>query len=331
MRGLARGSGVVIVLMLASLVIVLVVAAAPSMKRFGFGFLTTASWQPNERQVPRLDAHGKAVRDEDGEIVMDTIPPSFGALPMIYGTVVSSVLALVLAAPLSLGAALFLVRIAPRVIVGPISFLIEFLAAIPSLAYGIWGLCVLAPFLRNHVEPAAFHALGGVWGFGWLFYDHEGRRHLLTGLDMLCGGLILGIMIIPIITAISRDILASVPRAQLEGTVALGATWWQSALEMMEFGRSGLFGAIILGLARAAGETMAVTMVIGNNPRIALSVFARAQTMSSLLASKFQEAEDLDRSALLEIALILLVMSLLFNVTARWLVVGKDSHGAAAH
>jgi phosphate transport system permease protein len=331
MHGVARGSGLVIVLMLASLVVVLVVAAAPSMKRFGFGFLTTTNWQPNERQVPRLDAHGKVVKDEDGQIVMDTNPPSFGALPMIYGTVVSSVLALVLAAPLSLGAALFLVRIAPRVIVGPISFLIEFLAAIPSLAYGIWGLFVLAPFLRNHVEPAAFHALGGVWGFGWLFYDHEGRRHLLTGLDMLCGGLILGIMIIPIITAISRDILASVPRAQLEGTVALGATWWQSALEMMEFGRSGLFGAIILGLARAAGETMAVTMVIGNNPRIALSVFARAQTMSSLLASKFQEAEDLDRSALLEIALILLVMSLLFNVTARWLVVGKDSHGAAAH
>jgi phosphate transport system permease protein len=170
-----------------------------------------------------------------------------------------------------------------------------------------------------------------VWGFGWLFYDHEGRRHLLTGLDMLCGGLILGIMIIPIITAISRDILNNVPVAQLEGTVALGATWWQSAVEMLSFSRSGLFGAIILGLARAAGETMAVTMVIGNNPHIALSIFSRAQTMSSLLASKFQEAEDLDRSALLEIALILLILSLLFNVTARWLVVGKGAQGAAAH
>ena len=170
-----------------------------------------------------------------------------------------------------------------------------------------------------------------MWGFGWLFWDHEGRRHLLTGLDMLCGGLILGIMIIPIITAISRDILASVPRAQAGGDDGVGGDVVAKRLEMIQFSKSGLFGAIILGLARAAGETMAVTMVIGNNPHIALSVFARAQTMSSLLASKFQEAEDLDRSALLEIALILLVMSLLFNVTARWLVVGKDSHGAMAH
>jgi phosphate transport system permease protein len=331
LHALALGSGLTIILMLGSLLVVLTVAAGPSMKQYGFRFLINSNWQPNEREVPQLDSHGKVMHDEDGEIVMRTIPPSFGALPMIVGTAYSSALALLIAAPLSLGAALFLVRIAPRFLVAPISFLVEFLAAIPSLAYGIWGLFVLAPFLRNVVEPTAFHLFHGIWGFGWLFYDHEGHRHLLTGLDMLCGGLILGIMIIPIITAISRDILTGVPRAQLEGTAALGATWWQSAVEMMRFSRSGLFGAIILGLARAAGETMAVTMVIGNNPHIAMSPFARAQTMSSLLASKFQEAEDLDRSALLEIALILLVMSLLFNVTARWLVVGKDSRGAAAH
>ncbi len=331
MHGLALAGGLAVALMLGALLVVLIVAALPSMKRYGFQFLIGTSWHPNEREVPRLDASGKAMRDEDGDVVMETIPPSFGALPMIYGTVVSSGLALVIAAPLSLGAAIFLVRIAPRGLVTPISFLVEFLAAIPSLAYGIWGMFVLAAFLRNYIEPGAFHLLGRVWGFGWLFWDQQGHRHLLTGLDMLCGGLILGIMIIPIITAISRDILNNVPRAQLEGTVALGATWWQSAVEMLSFCRSGLFGAIMLGLARAAGETMAVTMVIGNNPHMALSVFSRAQTMASLLASKFQEAEDLDRSALLEIALILLVMSLLFNVTARWLVVGKGAQGAAAH
>jgi phosphate transport system permease protein len=331
MHGLVLASALTIVLMLGSLIFVLVVAAIPSMKQFGFGFLTSSTWQPNDITKPHIGPDGKVARDEDGEIIMDTIPPSFGALPMIYGTAMSSFIALILAAPMSLGAALFLVRIAPRLLVAPVSFLIEFLAAIPSLAYGIWGLFVLAPFLRNHVEPFVANTLGRVWGFQWLFYDHLGRRHQLTGLDMLCGGLILGIMIIPIITAISRDILSAMPRAQLEGTVALGATWWQSAVEMLKFCRSGLFGAIILGLARAAGETMAVTMVIGNNPKISLSPFAQAQTMSSLLASKFQEAEDLDRSALLEIALILLVMSLIFNVTARWLVVGKDSRGAAAH
>jgi phosphate transport system permease protein len=331
MHGLVLCSALTVVLMLGSLIFVLVHAAIPSMKQFGFRFLTSSTWQPNELSIPHIGPDGKVAKDEDGEIIMDTIPPSFGALPMIYGTVMSSAIALLLAAPMSMGAALFLVRIAPRFLIAPVSFLIEFLAAIPSLAYGIWGLFVLAPFLRNHLEPLVADLLGRAWGFHWLFYDHLGRRHQLTGLDMLCGGLILGIMIIPIITAISRDILTAVPRAQLEGTVALGATWWQSALEMLKFSRSGLFGAIILGLARAAGETMAVTMVIGNNPKVSLSPFAQAQTMSSLLASKFQEAEDLDRSALLEIALILLVMSLIFNVTARWLVVGKEARGAAAH
>src|ERR1700677_3653557 len=146
MHGLALAGGLAIVVMLGGLLTVLIVAAIPSMKRYGFHFLIGTSWQPNERQVPHLDSHGHVMRDEDGDIVMDTIPPSFGALPMIYGTAVSSALALIIAAPLSLGAALFLVRIAPRALVAPISFLVEFLAAIPSLAYGIWGMFVLAPF-----------------------------------------------------------------------------------------------------------------------------------------------------------------------------------------
>jgi len=210
---------------------------------------------------------------------------------------------------LSMGASVFLVRVAVKWIAGPVSFLIEFLAAVPSIAYGIWGLFVLCPFLRDHIEPAG-----------------------MAGRDMLAGGAILGIMIIPIITAISRDVLKNVPRAQVEGTVALGATWWQSSKEMLKYSRSGLFGAIMLGLARAAGETMAITMVIGNNSQIKLSPFAPAQTMSSLLANEFAEASsELHRAALTEVALILLLMSLLFNVVARYLVVGKQSRTAAAH
>jgi phosphate transport system permease protein len=148
---------------------------------------------------------------------------------------------------------------------------------------------------------------------------------------MLCGGLVLAIMIIPIITAISREILRQVPRNQIEGTVALGATWWQSSREMLKYSRSGLFGAVMLGLARAAGETMAITMVIGNNNHINSSLFAPAQSMASLLANEFPDAgTDLQRSALSEVALILLVMSLLFNVVARYLVVGKGGRTAAS-
>jgi phosphate transport system permease protein len=139
-------------------------------------------------------------------------------------------------------------------------------------------------------------------------------------------------MILPIITAISRDVLRAVPRAQLEGTLALGATWWQSSFEMLQYSRSGLFGAVMLGLARAAGETMAITMVIGNNTQIRSSIFAPAQTMSSLLANEFAEANsDIHRAALAEVALILLIMSLLFNIIARWLVVGAKPTSSAAH
>jgi phosphate transport system permease protein len=158
------------------------------------------------------------------------------------------------------------------------------------------------------------------------------RPLALTGRDMFGGSLVLAIMIVPIITAISRDVLGQVPRAQLEGSVALGATWWQTSREMLKYSRSGLFGAIMLGLARAAGETMAVTMVIGNNNQIVPSPFAPAQTMSSLLANEFAEASTtLHHAALCEVALILLLMSLVFNVVARWLVVGKGSRTAAAH
>ncbi len=335
----ARGSGVLILLMLAALLFVLVRASVPAMQTFGVGFLVTTEWRPNEREVPARGPDGRVII-EDGETVMRTLPAEFGAGPVIWGTMMTSLIALVVAVPLALGAALFIVRVAPKLrIAAPLSFLIEFLASIPSIAYGMWGLFVLAPFLQSVVEPAIARALGDVPGFGWMFTqtvvlaDGPTRRPLpLTGRDALCGGLILAIMILPIITAISRDVLKNVPKGQIEGTLALGATWWQSCWGMLKYSRSGLFGAVMLGLARAAGETMAVAMVIGNNNQIEFSPFAPAQTMASLLANEFREASGgLYQSSLLYVALILLVMSLAFNVVARWLVVGKGARTAAAH
>jgi phosphate transport system permease protein len=339
LRALTGASALVILAMLLALIGVLTWAAMPSIRHFGLKFLVGTDWRANAVERPMRDAQGKLVKDADGETVTETLPESYGALNVIYGTTASSLLALLFAVPLSLGAALFLVRVAPRWLAPPVSFLVEFLAAIPSIAYGLWGLFVLAPFLQQRVEPFFKATLGDVPGFGWLFVDtvQVGARQIvrpipLTGRDLFCGGILLGVMIVPIITAIARDVLRGVPRAQVEGTTALGATWWQSCKEMLKYSRSGLFGAVMLGLARAAGETMAVAMVIGNHNRINASPFAPAQTMSSLLANEFTEANGvLHPAALIEVALILLGMSLVFNVVARWLVVGKNARTAAAH
>jgi phosphate transport system permease protein len=353
LRTLATSAALCVLLMLAALIAVLAYAAVPSVKAFGAHFLVGTTWRANELTFYKRDAKGRML-DDDGHVTGDKteaavdheVGPTFGALPFIYGTVVSSGLALLFAIPLSCGGALFLVRVAPRIraqvplkngkvhvvqVMAPVSFLIEFLAAIPSIAYGMWGIFVLAPFLQSHAEPALRRALGGIPGFRWLFYGSDGQPIVLNGNDMLCGGLILAIMIIPIITAISRDVLRAVPRAQIEGTQALGATWWQSSWEMLRYSRSGLFGAVMLGLARAAGETMAIAMVIGNMNQIRPSLFAKAQTMSSLLAQEYKDASGLHRAALSEVALVLLVMSLLFNIVARYLVVGKQGGSAARH
>jgi len=326
MAGTARLGGLTIIGLLTALLIILFIAARPAIKEFGFGFLVSTDWSANELEEPVLDSQGH-VTFEDGEMVTRTLPPTFGALPVIYGTAVSSALALVFAVPLSLGAALFMIRICPKRLAEPVSFLIEFLAAIPSIAYGMWGLFVLAPILQDHVEPWLKKGLGWIPGVdAWLF---DGVT--LVGRDMFCGSLVLAIMVLPIITAISRDVLKSFPRAQIEGSLALGANWWQSSWEMLRYSRSALFGAVMLGLARAAGETMAITMVIGNSNQIHASLFAPAQTMSSLLANEFAEAStDIHRAALTEVALILLLMSLAFNVVARWLVVGSNARTSNA-
>jgi phosphate transport system permease protein len=304
LHGLSLAAAMTIVAMLAALIAVLIYGAAPSIRAFGLRFLYTSAWRTTPSAVVDPMTR-KVLRDSAGHAIR--LPgQTYGALAVIYGTAATSLIALLLATPLSFAAAIFLCRIAPRWLASPVSFLIEFLAAIPSLAYGLWGMFVLRPMLANHFEPIFGRSESGM---------------ARTGNDLLAGGLILAIMILPIVTAVSRDVLNAVPREQIEGVIALGATWWQSCKEMLKFGRSGLLGAVTLGLARAAGETIAVTMVIGITTQIRPSLFAPAQTMASLLAVSFGEvSHDLEKSSLVEVALILLLMSLLFNLAARYLV-----------
>jgi phosphate transport system permease protein len=235
----------------------------------------------------------------------------FGALPFVYGTVVSSLLALLLAVPVSLGIAVFLVEQAPRALARPMAFLVELLAAIPAVVYGLWGIFVLAPFLREHVGPPLQKALG------WLPFF----RGTVTGIGLLTGGVILAIMVTPIITAVVRDVLAAVPVSQREAALALGATKWETTRIVLANGAAGIAGAIILGLGRAVGETMAVTMVIGNRPHISASLFEPSYTIASVIANEFTEATgDLYLSALVELGLVLFLVTFVINGAARLLV-----------
>jgi phosphate transport system permease protein len=256
-----------------------------SIAKFGWKFLYTSTWDP--------------VRDE------------FGALPFVYGTLVSSLLALVIALPLSLGVAVFLSELAPRWLEQPLSFMVELLAAIPSIVYGLWGIFVLVPWLRISVEPLLRKSLGFIPLFSGPAY----------GFGMLASGLILAVMIVPIVTSISRDVLKAIPNLQREAALALGATRWEATRIILRSARSGILGATLLGLGRAVGETMAVTMVIGNRPEIATSLFAPGYSMASVLANEFAEATtDLYSNSLIEIALLLFVVTVLLNGIARLIV-----------
>ncbi len=268
------------------LVLVMERAALPAMRAFGWRFLVTSTWDP--------------------------VAEVFGVLPLIYGTLVSSALALLLAVPLGLGAAIFLTELAPIWIRPVVAFLIELLAAVPSVIYGLWGIFVLAPFLRGWVQPA----LGSSLGFLPLF---QGPPY---GVGMLAAGIILAIMVLPFIVAVSREVLLAVPNTQREAALALGATRWEATrIAVLRYGKSGLIGAILLGLGRAIGETMAVTMVIGNRPEISASLFAPGYTMASMIANEFTEAtSDLYLSALVEVGLLLFVVTVVVNALARLLV-----------
>ncbi len=256
---------------------------------------------------------------------------SYHALPFIFGTLYSSLIALVLAVPVSIGAAIFLSELAPRWIRTPATFLIELLAAIPSVIYGLWGIFVLIPFLKVAVVgPVTNSRLPHTRIIGGLFAGQS------AGYSMLAAGVLLAIMVIPFITAVTRDILRAIPRSQREGSYALGATQWETiARVVIPYAKSGIIGAVVLGLGRALGETMAVTMVIGNqSPNtasgISFSLLASGYTMSSVLANKFNEAiPGLNISALVEIALVLFGVTIIVNIAARALVfyTAKDVQG----
>jgi len=285
-RALTRAAGATFLGLMLLLGSVLTITALPAVARFGWRFPFTSTWDPVAEQ--------------------------FGGLPFIYGTAVSSLLALLLAVPLGIGAAIYLVELAPAGLRAPIGFLIELLAAIPSVVYGLWGIFVLAPWLSHQLEPALETWLG----FLPLF---QGPPY---GVGMLAAGIVLAIMIVPIITAVAQDVLRAVPDHQREAAIALGATRWETTrLAVLRYGRSGLIGAVLLGLGRALGETMAVTMVIGNRPEIAASLFAPGYTLASVVANEFTEAtSDLHAAALVEIGLLLFVLTVLVNVAARLLV-----------
>ena len=285
-RGALTVLAVTLPLLLAALVSELVVSAWPAIRRFGLHFLWTSVWDP--------------------------VAGVFGAAPMIFGTLASSLLALVIAVPLSLGVAIFLTEFAPKWVRQPIAFLVELLAAIPSVVYGLWGVFVLIPFLRAHVVPPLRAVLGWTPFFDGVFY----------GNSLLAGGVILAIMIVPYIAAVSREVLLAVPGSQREAALGMGATRWEAVwTAVVPYGRAGLIGAVILGLGRALGETMAVTMLIGNRHDIGLSVLQPAYTMAAAIANEFSEATtNLYLSALFEVGLLLFVSTVVVNALARLLI-----------
>lgn len=295
-RGALFFSALILLLIVAAMLAATASNSMLSMRTFGFGFLAGSEWNP--------------------------IRGRFGALPFIYGTVMSSLIALVISVPLSLGIAVFLVEQAPRRLARPLTFLVELLAAIPSVVFGLWGIFVLAPFLREYVEPP----LQSTLGFLPLF------RGTITGIGLLTGGVILAIMITPIISAVVRDVLAAVPVSQREAALALGATKWETTRVVLANGGPGIAGAIILGLGRAIGETMAITMVIGNRPEISASLFEPSYSIAAVLANEFREATGaLYVSSLIQLGLILFVVTFIINGAARLLVwsVTRGTSGTA--
>lgn len=272
-----------VVALLAAMIAVLTVMSWPAITQFGFKFLTSSEW--------------------------NSYTAEFGALALVHGTLVTSIIALLLAVPVGIGVALFLNELSPRWLARPLGFGVEMLAAIPSIVYGLWGIFVLAPWLRNSLQPwlATY--------FGWLPLF----KGPAIGVGYLAAGMVLAIMITPTIAAISREVFKAIPNMHREAALAIGATRWETIrLAVLKTGFSGMIGAVILGLGRALGETMAVTMVIGNRVDISSSLFAAGQSMASILANQYAEADnDLHLAALTAVGLVLLLLSLVINGTAR--------------
>jgi phosphate transport system permease protein len=278
--------GIAVLGVLVLIIYELMLRSKLSWHAFGFKFFSASEWDPVNEQ--------------------------FGALPFIYGTLLSSLLALIIAVPLAVGVAVFTTEMCPKQLRAPLSFFVELLAAIPSVIYGLWAIFVLIPILSQYIQPFLQKTLGWTTLF-------DGPPF---GYSMLAAGIILAIMIIPIISSITREVLMVVPQHQREAVLALGATRWEMIrIGVLRNARAGIVGGIILGLGRALGETMAVTMVIGNRPEIAKSLFAPGYTMASVLANEFSEATgDTYLSALIEIGLALFLVTIVVNALARLMV-----------
>jgi phosphate transport system permease protein len=287
-----RCAGLGVVLLLLLIGFFLFQASRPALAHFGWSFLTSQNWDP--------------------------VSQEFGALAVVYGTVVSSLIAMLIATPMSIGVALFLNELAPRPFANLVGFLVEMLAAIPSVVYGLWGIFLLAPWMRATVQPF----LAEYFGFLPFF---QGPPY---GVGMITAGVILSIMVTPTVCSICREVFRAVPRSNREAALALGATRWESMkVAVLRASRVGIVGAVILGLGRALGETMAVTMVIGNRAEIALSLFAPSQTMASVIANEYAEASnELHLAALAEVGLLLFAVTFVINSVARvfvWRVKGQ--------
>ena len=297
--GVLTLGAVTIPVLLCFLVYELWTGARLAISTFGLEFVTSSTWDP--------------------------VAERFGAAPLIFGTLVSSLVALVIAVPLSLGVAIYLTEFAPKALRQPVAFLIGLLAAVPSVVYGLWGIFVLIPVLRTTVFPLLRDAVGFLPIFQGAIY----------GPSMLAAGIILAIMVMPYVMSVSREVLMAVPNTQREAALALGATRWEAVITtVVPYARSGILGAVILGLGRALGETMAVTMVIGNRHEIAASLFAPGYTMAAAIANEFSEAVgDMHLSALAYVAFLLFGVTVLVNAGARlliWRVVRGSAAGASA-
>jgi len=282
-----------ILLITSLLVFELWVRSGPTRAASGLSFLWTSTWDP--------------------------IGGNFGAVPFIFGTLVTSLLALLIAVPLGLAAAIFLAELAPRNVSDTTAFLIDLLAAVPSVIYGVLGIFVVVPMMRTTIGPALKKSLGFLPFF-------RGPNY---GVGFLTASIVLTIMIVPYIISVSREVLLTVPRDQREAALGLGATRWESTWKVVvPWARTGIMGSIFLALARALGETMAVTMVIGNNPKIATSLFAPGYTIAAVIANEFNEAtSDLHRSGLMELGLVLFLMTFILNGLARLLIIATERGG----
>jgi phosphate transport system permease protein len=280
---------VFVLLILTGVIVSLIAGSLPALEEFGWSFITSSSWNP--------------------------VTQKFGALPAIYGTLMTSAIAMLIAIPVSLGIAIFITELCPPWLKRPIGTLIELLAAIPSIIYGIWGLFVFAPVLQSTLQPLLINTLGNVPGLGSLFAGPP------LGIGILTAGLILGIMVLPFITSVTRDVFETVPTVLKESAYGIGATTWEVVWNIvLPTTRVGVIGGIMLGLGRALGETMAVTFVIGNSHRISASLLAPGTTISATLANEFTEAvDDTYISSLIAQALVLSCMSLLVLAAAKTL------------